>query len=37
MISNEYVDTTTIGNGPVIISVRYGETFEFTGYSLVDG
>ncbi|XGI79109.1 hypothetical protein ACED16_18970 [Enterobacter hormaechei] len=37
LISNEYVDTTTVGNGAVIISVRYGETFEFTGYSLVDG
>lgn len=24
-------------NGAVIISVRYGETLEFTGYSLIDG
>lgn len=37
LISNEYVDTTTVGNGAVIIFVRYGETFEFTGYSLIDG
>lgn len=37
LISNEYVDTTTVGNGAVIISVRYSQTFEFTGYSLIDG
>ncbi|WP_183135679.1 hypothetical protein, partial [Pseudomonas savastanoi] len=37
LISNEYVDTTTVGNGALIISVRYGETFEFTGYSLING
>lgn len=36
LISNEYVDTTTVGNGAVIIFVRYGETFEFTGYSLIE-
>ncbi|MBT0723455.1 hypothetical protein HH682_03150 [Rosenbergiella sp. S61] len=37
LISNEYVDTTTVGNGDVIIFVRYGETFDFTGYSLING
>jgi hypothetical protein len=37
LISNKYVDTTTVGNGAVIIFVTYGETFEFTGYSLIDG
>jgi len=37
LISNDYVDTTTVGNGAVIISVGYGETFEFTGYSLISG
>lgn len=37
LISNEYVDTTTVGSGAIIIFVRYGETFEFTGYSLIEG
>lgn len=37
LISNEYVDTTTAGNGAVIIFVRHGEAFEFTGYSLIEG
>lgn len=35
LISNEYVKTTTVGTGAVIIFVNAGDTFEFTGYSLI--
>lgn len=37
LISNSYVKTSTVANGTVIIFVNRGETFEFTGYNLVDG
>ncbi|WP_258875450.1 glycoside hydrolase family 10 protein [Pantoea ananatis] len=35
VVSNEYVHTTTIGTGVVNIIIPAGETFEFTGYTLI--
>lgn len=35
LVNNEYVKTDTVSSGVVIITVNYGETFEFTGYSLI--
>lgn len=37
LISDSYVKTSTVANGTVVIFVNHGETFEFTGYSLIDG
>ena len=35
IVSNEYVKTSTVANGMLVIFVGHGETFEFNGYSVI--
>ncbi|MCS3431873.1 hypothetical protein [Klebsiella sp. BIGb0407] len=37
LINNSAIKISTVANGDAIISVKHGDTFEFTGYELAAG